>query len=332
MKDFKPKAIYIMHDYAFEAVYSDKERQAIAELLDIPETHSTADSVLDNLDCLRDVEIIVSSWGGPKLDQRFLNAAPKLKAIFYGAGSIRYMATPEFWESGVRITSAASANAIPVSEFALSQILFSLKSGWQHVHARNQGIMDIYPLAGTFRSTVGLISMGVIAKLVRKLLKNFDINVLAYDPFMSNEDAQKFDVELVSLDELFRRSNVVSLHTPDLPETKRMIRKKHFEVMPEYSTFINTARSATVDHTDLCDVLETRPDICAMIDVTEKATDEEHQRMIKLPNVSLTPHIAGSLGKERERLGQYVIEEIRRFLNAQPLEHEVTEEKFQRLA
>ena len=71
--------------------------------------------------------MIFSGWGGPEMDDEFLDAAPNLKVVFYGAGSFKWMVNDYFWERGLKITSAKVANGIPVSEFTLSQILFSLK-------------------------------------------------------------------------------------------------------------------------------------------------------------------------------------------------------------
>lgn len=332
MHQTKPKAIYVLDDHAYEGIYSELERTAIRKLVDVPHPQYTSSSIRNNLGALSDIDYIISGWGSPILDDEILKAAPNLKAVFYGAGSIRRIVTPEFWAANIAITSASAANAIPVSEYTLSQILFSLKLGWQHTHNRSQGQMDILPIPGAFRSTIGLISMGVIAKRVRILLRNFEIKVLAYDPYMSEKEAQKWDVERVSLEELFQRSSVVSLHSPDLDETKGMIRKEHFEKMLPYATFLNTARSATVNHSDLCDVLEKRPDLWAVLDVTEDASEEERQRLVKPPNVSLTPHIAGSLGPETRRMGQLMLEEIFRFVHGKPLEFQINEAQAKTMA
>ena len=208
-----------------------------------------------------------------------------------------------------------------------SQILFCLKLGWQHTHLRTKADLTKLPVHGAFRSTVGLISMGAIAKRVRNLLRNHEVKVIAYDPFMTHEQAEEWDVELVSLQELFKRSAVTSLHAPDIDATKGMIRHEHFEAMPKWASFINTARSATVRHTELCDVLEKRPDLWAVIDVTEEATEEEHQRLIQLHNVTLTPHIAGSLSTECHRMGKLIFEEVQRFVENTPLEYALTEQQ-----
>ena len=273
------------------------------------------------------MDVILTGWGGPKMSQTVLDAAPNLKAVFYAAGSVRGIVTSEFWKAGIPITAAGSMNAIPVAEYTLSQILFCLKLGWQHHLLRETRNAGPLPVHGGYRSTVGLISLGTIGKLVRKYLKQHDVNVLVFDPYVTEEMAAEWEVELVSLEAVFEGSAVVSLHAPDLPETKRMVGREHFQSMLPWSSFINTARSATVCHQGLCDVLERRSDLWAVLDVTEEASVEDYRRLEGLPNVTITPHIAGSLGPECHRMGKLMVDELKRFLSKKSLEHQITEDR-----
>jgi phosphoglycerate dehydrogenase-like enzyme len=244
--------------------------------------------------------------------------------------------TDAFWDRDIRLCSAVSANAIPVAEYALSQILFCLKAGWQfnartkdvNSH-RHNGFRDFITMSapGGYKSTVGLISLGTIARIVRRFLTMMDIKVIAYDPFTSEEDAQAMDVELCSLEEVFARANVVSIHTPDLPETRGLISGDHLASMQPGASIINTARSAVIRHSEMIEVLEQRPDLWAVLDVTEIATDVEYRRLQELPNVSLTPHIAGSMGPECARMGQFMADELKRFQAGEPLQYEIIREK-----
>lgn len=328
----KLSGIFILGEEAYQTIYSSEHIREIGELIDIPPTPYTTESIRENLHLLESVDVLFSGWKSPVLDQEFLNAAPNLKAVFYGAGSVRQMVTPEFWKSGIQITSAWAKNAIPVAEYTLSQILFCLKLGWQHNANSKRRFAERLPVHGTYHSTIGLIGMGAVGKLARNLLLDYDIEVLVHDPFVSETLANEWKIQLVSLEEIFERSAVVSLHCPDLPSTKEMIGKEHFESMPNWASFINTARSATVRHTDLCDVYEKRTDLWAVLDVTEEASEEEYERLVELPNVTLTPHIAGSLGSERQRLGQLMVDELKRFLQTNPLRYQLNEESFQIMA
>ena len=187
-----PKALYVLDGEAFEKIYGEEERAAVAELADIYAPPQTRDSVSKNPSVLSEAEVILSGWGAPAMDDAFLAAAPNLRAVLYGAGSIRRVATPALWERGVRITSAYAANAVPVSEYALAAILFSLKRGWHFAFSarRDKALPGQGQVPGAYGSTVGLVSLGMVGRLVRERLRPFDLRVVAYDPYVTPEEAR----------------------------------------------------------------------------------------------------------------------------------------------
>lgn len=328
--------LFILEPAAFDRIYPISVREQISELVTIVAPPQSKESILEKPDLLQDVDVILSGWGAPKLDETFLAAAPNLKAFLYGAGSVRGFVTDAFWDRDIRLCSSVKANAIPVAEYALSQILFCLKAGWQfNARAKNldnprhNGFEDFIKMSapGGYKSTVGLISLGTIARIVRRFLKMMDIHVVAYDPFTSEEEARELDLELCSLEEVFARADVVSVHTPDLPATQGLITGDHLASMKRSASIINTARSAVIRHSEMIAVLEQRPDLWAVLDVTEIATAAEHRRLQELPNVTLTPHIAGSMGPECARMGQFMADELERLLAGEPLQHEIVRER-----
>lgn len=322
------KGLYLLGAQQFGWIYGAPEREDIARLIDIVEPAQTADSIRQNLGVLADVDVIFSGWGCPTLDKELLDAAPNLKAIFYGAGSIRAFTTEEFWARGITICSAWGANAVPVSEYTLAAILFGLKSVWQQAAlVRQQHRFQRLPVAGVYGSTVGLVSLGMIGRLVTARLKTFEVNVIAYDPFVTPEQGAALGVEMVSLDEVFRRADVVSVHTPWLSETVGLITGAHIASMKPYSTFINTSRGAVIRENEMIEVLRTRPDLWAVLDVTYPEPPPPDSPLYTLPNVQLTPHIAGSVGEECRRQGRYMIEELERYLTGQSLKWAVSKEK-----
>src|SRR5699024_33956 len=125
------KGLYILNDRSYKLIYGKDERRDIEQMVDIYAPAQTQESIKDNSALLNEVQVIFSGWGGPLMDKQFLDEAPNLKAVFYGAGSIKSIVTKDFWDRDIVITSSYAANAIPVAEFTLSQILFSLKLGWQ---------------------------------------------------------------------------------------------------------------------------------------------------------------------------------------------------------
>ena len=323
------QALYVLDADPFRWIYGPSEQAALAELVHIYAPPQTRETVAQNPAILEPAEIILSGWGAPLMDEAFLAHAPKLQAVFYGAGSIRGVVSDAFWQRGIRITSAWAANAVPVSEYALSQILFSLKRGWHYALAtrREQKWPAREWVPGAFGSTVGVISLGQVGQMVCRRLQPFDLHILAYDPFATPELAQQLNVELVSLDEVFQRSDVVSLHTPWLKETEGMITGRHLAAMKPYATFINTARGAVVREGEMIEVLQQRPDLWAVLDVTYPEPPEPGSPLYTLPNVVMTPHIAGSMENECRRQGQYMVEELRRYLRDEPLKWGITRER-----
>lgn len=324
-----------MDQNPYELVYPEKVRNEIAKLSDIYQPPMTHQQLQQDLSVLNDVEVIFSGWGGPRLDQSLLHAAPNLKAFFYAAGSLKNIVTDAAWNRELLITNAVRANAVPVAEFTLSQVLFCLKNGWaftRSIRNTKQFPQKPFDIPGAFGSTVGIVSLSTVGRMVCELLKPFDIKVIGYDPYISNEEAQNLGVELCSLGELFRKSNVVSLHAPLLEETEGMIGKEHFSQMLPNASFINTSRGAIVRESEMIDVLQDRSDITAILDVTFPEPPNQASLLYDLENVVLTPHLAGSEGKECGRMGYYMLEEFKRYLKGEPLQWQVKKENFNILA
>jgi phosphoglycerate dehydrogenase-like enzyme len=228
----------------------------------------------------------------------------------------------------VRVTTASHANSIPVAEYTLATILFSLKHGWR-LHRETiaqRRFVDRNDVPGSYRTAVGLISMGMVGRIVLELLKPFDLEVLVYDPYLSHAQADLLGVEKTSLEAMFKRCHVVSIHAPELDETRGMVTGALIASLPIGATLINTARGSLINEAELIGVLEQRPDLQAVLDVTEPEPPSEDSKLFVLPNVMLTPHIAGSAGGECRRMGAYMVEELDRYLKDEPLKWEVTPE------
>lgn len=329
------KGLFMLHPAAIDRIYGGQERAAIESKLDIygpfVPIEKPKEDWKPHRELLQELEVIVSGWGAPHIDEAFLEAAPNLKIMFYGAGSVKNILSDAAWDQGVRITSAYAANAIPVAEFTLSQIIFCLKRGWQYVAALKETCdwtwEQEHIMPGCYNSTVGIISLGMIGRHVCRLLKALDVNLIAYDPFLTAEQANELGVESVSLEELFQRADVASLHTPWLPETENMITGNLLRSMKKNAAFINTARGAIVNEPEMIDVLKERPDLTAVLDVTWPEPPPADSPLFKLKNAILTPHIAGSMHTECQRMARFMSEEIDRYLAGEPLKWEITREK-----
>lgn len=332
------KGLYILGEAAYERIYPSTIREQIEQSVHIYAPLQTKDSIKEDLSLLKEADVIFSGWGGPRMDSAFLEAAPNLKAVFYGAGSVKPIVTDAFWEKNIRLTSSYAANAMPVAEFALSQILFTLKCGYHFIEQykatkdKSTARQIYYEVPGAYGSTVGIISFGMIGRRVCELLQSFDVKVIAYDPFVSQEEANHLNVELCSLEDVFRSADVISLHTPWLKETEGMITGAHFASMKPRAAFINTSRGAVIRENEMIEVLQNRSDLQVVLDVTYPEPPVPESPLFALPNVVLTPHIAGSLASECHRMGSYVVEELHRFITGEPAKWEITEERFKTMA
>jgi phosphoglycerate dehydrogenase-like enzyme len=316
-------------------VYGAEERRELNGLLDLHPEPLTAKSWRQSRSVLADVEVIMCSWGVPRMDAEFLASAPKLRAVFHAAGSIRPFTSDQFWNRGIIVSSAYAANALPVAEYTLATILLSLKNFWRFSAAAKTGDGwgdHTRQVSGCFRSTVGIVSLGMIARRVLELLKPFDLIPLIYCPFLSPGESDALGVERCMLEDVFRRSDVVSVHTPELPETRGMIDGYLLETMKPGATLINSARGAVINEPELIEVLQRRTDLTAVLDVTDPEPPLLNSPLLSLPNVVLTPHIAGSMNFECQRLGRYMVDELKRYLQDEPLRWQITKEAAARLA
>lgn len=330
----RPKACYHLNYGSWDEIYGPDERSAIDELVDLLPQERANNAIVPAPDREAETEILFTGWGHPKLDAARLERLPKLRLVLYGAGSIRRMVTEAFWERNIPVCSAWAANALPVAEFTLAQILLGLKRTLPMVrHIRKtREFLRLRPMPGNYKSTVGIVSLGMIGRLVRDNLRPFSHRVIAYDPFFSAESARKLDIELVSLEELFQRADAVTIHTPWLPETEGMISGDLIESMKECATLINTSRGAVINQPEMIEVLRRRSDLTAILDVAHPEPPAADSPLYELDNIFLTPHMAGSVDEECRRMGRYMVEECERFLRGEPLQWAITREQFQRMA
>tara|TARA_B100000683_G_scaffold257528_1_gene279109 strand:+ start:1752 stop:2786 length:1035 start_codon:yes stop_codon:yes gene_type:complete len=320
-----PKARFVLDEDALQWIYPIHLQQQIMEHVTSAGAPVTALQVEANPTLLNDVELLFSGWRAPVFNDAILEAAPNLKAIFYGAGSCDYFMCDGIRKRDIVVTNAISENSLPVAEFTVAQIVMCLKHVWHHVRKlKATRIWTQLPDGPScYGSTIGLVSLGEIGRLVAERLATMDVKIVAYDIHRDAKLKEAFGIEYVSLEELFATSDVVSLHTPLTSQTTGMITGKLVSSMKPDASLINTSRGQIIDHPSCDPVLAKREDLLAILDVTDPEPLPADSMLWDLPNVVITPHIAGSRGRECERMGQTMLQELRRYISGQPLINQI---------
>ncbi|EJZ17077.1 hydroxyacid dehydrogenase [Rhizobium sp. Pop5] len=287
---------------------------------------------------LSEAEVLITGWGAPYVGPELPAAAPRLRLIVHAAGTVKGIIDEAIFETAtIAVSHSAEANAVPVAEFTLAAILFAGKRAFRfrdlYVADRNRD--RTYPMQreaiGNYGRTVGIVGASRIGRRVIELLKPFDYRLLLFDPMLDAAEAAGLGAEKVDLDELMQRADIVSLHAPSLPSTRHMIDARRLSLMKDGATLINTARGILIDEAALLLKLKTGR-IDAVIDVTDPEIPEVGSAFYDLPNVFLTPHIAGAIGLERARLGEMAADEVERFVAGRPLLYQIHRENLENIA
>ena len=291
------------------SVYTPETLGRLADIAALSPVPVTREEILADPARFADTEIIFSTWGMPKFSEEELRTClPSLRAVFYAAGSVQAFAR-EHLNRGIRVFSAWASNAVPVAEYTVAQIILANKGFYQSCRIMSGGDhkgakSHFRDMPGNYGARVGIIGAGMIGKMVLRRLHDYRLETVTYDPFLSDEAADALGTKKVSLPELFETCSVISNHVANRPATVGMLHYGLFSRMRETATFLNTGRGAQVVEDDLIRALRECPRRTAVLDVTMPEPPESGSPFYSLPNVFLTPHIAGSAGDEVARMGE----------------------------
>jgi phosphoglycerate dehydrogenase-like enzyme len=332
----RPKSLFAMRKQHLADLFPPAVMRQIQQMAELD-----PDLVAERFDqdeivrALAETEVIISGWGCPPVDASVLAAAPRLRAVLHSAGSVKALVTPECWERGVLVSSAAEANAVPVAEYTLAAILlagkdiFRLRESYRTDRAF--ALAENRSGVGNFGRSVGIVGASRIGRRVLELLRPFDLEVYLYDPYVDDATAAGLGARRLELGELLRTCDIVSLHAPANIDTLRMLDAGRLALIRDGSVLINTARGELVDGAALEAELASGR-ISAVLDVTEPEPVPPGSVLFDLPNVFLTPHVAGSHGNELARMGQSVTDELGRLVAGLPLAHQVHESDLDKVA
>lgn len=326
------KAAFIGNEEICLRVYTKETRARLTALCGLVDTPVLTRENLDELrEELRDTEYLFSTWGMLRLTaEEIRHYFPSLRALFYGAGTVKDFGA-EFLKAGVRLFSAWGANAVPVAEYTEAQIVLAGKGFYSACRAYRtpdsyRAAKDIFQAhIGNYDARVGLLGLGMIGAMVAERLKEYRYEVLAFDPFCPPEKAERLGVRLTSLAEIFSTCDVISNHLANKPEIAGILNRELFFSMKDTATFINTGRGAQVDEAALADFMRSHPLATAVLDVTDPEPVVDGSPLLTADNIFLTPHIAGSAGREVERMGEYMLNECTHMLQGEECRWEVSE-------
>ena len=314
MKRYKAAILNQSGESMINYVYSGEQLQELEELTQLKPGIFDL-SAVENGE-LEETEVIFSTWGMPTLEDIHFQKMPNLKAVFYSAGATDAFA-PNCFAHKIRVFSAWRANAIPVAEFCLAQILLALK-GYFRAQRELKGPEQFnfkYAGHGIYGETVALIGAGAISKKLQEMLKTFRVNVIVIPSRKENRT--------ISIEEAFKTAMVVSNHLPNREDNAGVLNGAHFRSMREGAVFINTGRGRQVNEEELIQVMEERPDLTALLDVTFLEPPPNGSKLYTTPNILLSPHMAGSLNDEVHRMSDFMLEEYKRFASGEAAVHEV---------
>lgn len=271
---------------------------------------------------LASVDVLITGWGAPRLTQRHLDSATRLRYVLHAGGQASHF-LPANPRRDIELSNAGWINAIPVAEFTFAMIVLANKQAFRtrNLYLQRRDFINReleFPTAGNRSKVVGIVGASRIGRIVMERLGDIEVTIKLFDPHVASAEAMRLGAELVSLEELMATSDIVSLHPPLNETTQGMVAAHHLALMKDGATLINTARGQIVDQDALVAELSTRR-IDAILDVTYPEVLPGSHPLYDLPNVFLTPHISGSMGTEIGRMGAHVASELSRIVSGQPL-------------
>lgn len=294
---------------------SHKILEEIAEVkVGKPGVKYTEDMLLEEM---KDVDAVIIT-SQQKITRRIIYNCPKLKVIVkYGSkpgiDNVDYDAANE---RGIVVCYTPGANSDSVAEHTIALMLGILKKLCYTSQKLRQGYWREKGLLGheLKGKTVGIIGVGTIGKLVAKKLQGFEAKLLGYDPYVSEEDVKDLNIELTNLEDLLRRSDIVTLHAILTDETYYMIGEKELKMMKPTAILVNTARGALINEKVLIKALQEGWMAGAALDVFEVEPPTKDNPLLKLENVLATPHFASCTCEAWAREAFMAAEEVVRVL------------------
>jgi len=246
-----------------------------------------------------------------KVTSEIIEAAASLKVIGRAGSGLDNVDKEAATKRGIVVMNTPGGNTITTAEHAIALMFALARNIPQATLSMKEGKWEKKKFMGVelFNKTLGILGLGNIGSQVARRAHAFEMNVIGYDPFLSDEKARELGVEKVSIDELFRRSDFITIHTPLTPETKNLVNSESIQTMKDGVYIINCARGGIVNEGDLYDAIQSGKVGGAALDVFEKEPPEDFS-LIRLDRVICTPHLAASTREAQENVAIAIAEQV----------------------
>lgn len=247
-----------------------------------------------------------------KVTAEVLNAAKNLKVVGRAGAGLDNIDLPASTKKGVVVMNTPGGNTITTAEHAISMLLAMLRMIPQATASLKNGKWEKSKFTGTefYNKTLGIVGMGRVGSHVAKLGQGLMMNVLAFDPYLSPENAQKMGVELVTLQDIYRRSDFITIHSPLTPETRNLINADAINQMKDGVMIVNCARGGIVDEDALYEGLKSKKIGAAAFDVFVKEPADPNHPLLTLDNFISTPHLGASTTEAQENVALAIAEQM----------------------
>lgn len=323
----QPRGYLAMNAYARQQAFSDAAVARLRRIADVDIGECITDFDAGG-DALAQARFLITGWGCPMLTPEVLDRMPRLELIAHAAGTVKHHVPAEAWRRGIAVSSAADANAEPVAQYTYAMVVLAgkraLSGAGRYAQQGQWPSEDWRGAASLVGKTVGIVGASRIGRRVLRLLEGHGLELLLSDPYCDDAAAAAMGARLVDLDELCRRSDIVSIHAPQLPQTRHLIDARRLDLMVDDAVLINTSRGSLVDTEALTQRCKGGR-LDAILDVTDPEPLPAQHPLLRLTNVLVTPHVAGAQGREVMALGEYAVAEVARFYTGEDLGGAVSE-------
>ncbi len=339
----KPRVWYIQTASHTERAFDPADYKRMLDTFDV--TVNETDKRYTSADVAAEIagfDGLVTGWSNaPPITSEIMANADKLKIIAHSAGSIRHVVSRDVIDNyliprDIVLFSANHAIAYNVAESSVGMLLMACHCWAQFAeNFRETGVWRAPAIRSNARflmgSTVGIISASKVGREVIKLLSVWPLEMVLYDPYVTEQEAEEMGVEKVELDELFERSDHVTIHAPKLEATDNLIGAEQLKLLRDGATLVNTARGNCIDHEALlAEAAAGR--ICVVLDVTEPEPLPADSPFRTLKNVAITPHVSGAGFYGYYKIGETTVDALEAAFAGKPVAGAVDYSRYDILA